>query len=178
MDGKPEGLFVRYVYPEGPAAAAGLSEGDRITSFGGGEIKDAAAFAEKLREFAPEDAVPIEVKRGSETLNLNLVLGRLPAELPPNLPLAYTIERPAAKAEIKRGLVPIKLAEFPGECIAFVPESYRAEIPHGLVVWLGPPSEWKPEELVARWKPLCEQHDLILLAPKSTDPAEVSRCLM
>ncbi len=44
-------------------------------------------------------------------------------------------------------------------------------MPHGVVVWLHAPGGFKWPELLARWKPLCDRHDLILVAPKSADAA-------
>jgi serine protease Do len=175
IDGKPEGLLVRYVYPDSPAAKGGLVAGDQIISFAGEKISNAAALVEKLFELGPESKAEIQVRRGAEELKLPLVLGRLPESLPGELPPAHAGERLAAAETPPRGVVPIKLAEFSNECFAFVPDTYRTEIPHGVVIWLGPPGEWKQDALVARWKPLCERYDLILLAPRAADPAEWQR---
>jgi poly(3-hydroxybutyrate) depolymerase len=56
------------------------------------------------------------------------------------------------------------------KCVAYVPEQYQANKPHGLVVWLHAPGLFDQDELVKQWKPLCDQFDLILLAPQSVDP--------
>ena len=45
-------------------------------------------------------------------------------------------------------------------------------MPHGVVVWLHAPGGFKQDELVALWRPLCEKHDFILLAPQSADRTE------
>ena len=41
-------------------------------------------------------------------------------------------------------------------------------------MWLHGPGGFKWPELLARWKPLCDRHDLILVAPKSADAARWS----
>jgi poly(3-hydroxybutyrate) depolymerase len=41
-----------------------------------------------------------------------------------------------------------------------------------VVVWLHAPGGFKQDELIERWKPLCEKYDLVLLAPQSTDPTK------
>src|SRR4030042_906936 len=69
------------------------------------------------------------------------------------------------------GVVPLKIPEFANECVAYVPENYRPDVAYGVVLWLHAPGGFKQEELVERWKPLCEENDLILLAPKSGDRA-------
>ena len=61
----------------------------------------------------------------------------------------------------------IKIPEFENECLAYVPENYNPRLAYGVVVWLHAPGGFKQEELIERWKPLCDEHDLILLAPKS-----------
>ena len=48
---------------------------------------------------------------------------------------------------------------------------YAADVPYGVVVWLHAPGGFDWKELLARWKPLCDRYDLILVAPKSADPA-------
>ncbi len=170
--GKPEGLFVRFVDPLSPASAAGIQPGDQIVSFAGAEITSATKLAERLAEFLPEDNAEVVVCRGAETLRLMVVLSRLPEEIPDSLPPAYEGDRPAAKAEPKRGVVPITIAEFPNQAFAYVPDTYRAEIPHGVVVWFSSPADWKQEDIVARWRPLCEALDLIVVAPQPKEKTE------
>jgi serine protease Do len=165
------GLIVRYVYPDSPAAAAGVEPGDQIRLLAGKEIKSAAALAEALLPLAPQENVKLEVRRGEQSLLLDAVLARLPESLPGPLPPARDTLPPAEAKLPPRGAVPIKVPEFGNECIAYVPEAYHPDVAYGVVVWLHAPGAFKPQELVDRWRALCEQHDLILLAPKSTDPA-------
>ncbi|MGD9723409.1 MAG: PDZ domain-containing protein [Pirellulales bacterium] len=170
------GLVVRYVYPESPAAAAGLQAGDRLRSFGGQEIKSAADLAKQLLERAPEDSVKMEAVRGEQTLLLDVKLARLPETLPGDLPLPREdaprdAAAPAAGERPAVGTVPIKVPEFANETVAYVPESYRPDVAYGVVLWLHAPGDYKPDELIERWKSLCDQRDLILLAPKATDAA-------
>ncbi len=69
----------------------------------------------------------------------------------------------------------IKVPEAPNDCLAYIPENYNSHVPHGLVVWLHPAGGLKEKELLDRWKPLCEQYNLILLAPKSAEAARWQR---
>ena len=73
-------------------------------------------------------------------------------------------ERPQAT-----GIVPIKLAEEPNKFTALVPESYSVKAPHGLVVVLQSPGEFDEKAFVARWKPIAEDRQLLVL---SAQPAE------
>ena len=98
----------------------------------------------------------------------------MPGELPPAHPDAPPPAADEKKAAV--GLVKIKIPESQSECIAYVPENYNAKLSYGVVVWLHPPGGRAPiEELIALWKDLCARNDLILLAPKSADPAKWQR---
>ncbi|HEY1784974.1 MAG TPA: PDZ domain-containing protein, partial [Pirellulales bacterium] len=168
--GKPEGLVVRYVYPDGPAAKAGVLAGDQIVSIGGSEIKDAAAAAERLRTLLPDAKVTIGLSRDGQPLNVELTLGRLPGDVPAALPPAHAAAKPAEGALPAVGVVEIKIPEVKNECLAFVPTDYNPNLAYGVVIWLHAPGGYKQEELLARWQDRCQKHDLILLAPKSADP--------
>jgi serine protease Do len=168
------GVVVRYVYPGSPAANIGLQPGDRLTSFSGKKVTSAESITDPMQSLAPGEKVTLEVARGSETLTLSPQLTTLPEGLPDALPPAYDPGNIPALGDAKpaTGVVPIKLPEFENKCLAYVPEDYNPAVPHGVVVWLHAPDGFKQDELVAQWKPLCEKHDLILLAPQSTDPTK------
>jgi serine protease Do len=173
---KAAGLVVRYVYPDSPAATAGIKPGDRIGSFAGQAVEQTDTVVQKLQTLAPDEKVQIEVHRGDETLLLQAALGRLPENVPGELPPAHSgvapvaAGAPAAEGEQPPvGIVALKVPEFENECLAYVPESYSPRLAYGVVIWLHAPGGLKQDELLERWKPLCEQYDLILLAPKSAD---------
>ena len=69
------------------------------------------------------------------------------------------------------GAIRLKVPEFPNEAWAYVPEGYEADVPYGVVVWLHAAGGFDWQDLLARWKPLCDRYDLILVAPKSADSA-------
>ncbi len=166
-----KGIAIRYVYPDSPAAKAGLQAGDRVQSIAGTKVTTPALLREQLQPLTPGESVAIEALRGDQTLLVNAELTTLPESVPGELPPAYD-SAALAVAEVAKpatGLVPIKLPEFENACQALVPDDFRADVPHGLVIWLHAPGGSKDEELVALWKPLCEKYDFILLAPKSAD---------
>ncbi len=49
------------------------------------------------------------------------------------------------------------------------PRLSRRGVPYGVVIWLHAAGGFDWPELLARWKPLCDRYDLILVAPKSAD---------
>jgi serine protease Do len=173
-----KGVTVRYVYSKSPAAAAGIAAGDVLVSLGGEPIENREKLIEKMSLFEPGGTVEFEVSRAGAVRKLKATLVTLPEGLPPEalspgeVPPAKDAGKAADAAGPKVGEVPLKLAEFENEVWAYVPETYTADVPYGVVVWLHAPNdyvEWK--ELLSRWKPLCDRHDLILVAPKSSEPS-------
>lgn len=99
--------FVYFLRPEGPAAAAGVREGDLILSLGGVPISSEESFIEALRRQQPDSVVPVAVIRDGQPLELKVKLGRRgsdaeEARLWRNLMLQRTVQELAAAAEAQR----------------------------------------------------------------------------
>jgi hypothetical protein len=164
-------VTVRYVYPESPAAKADLRAGDAIVSAGDKPVADAAALRKLLGSYAPGDKLRLGVRRGQQKLDVEALLGALPEGLPPaDLPPAHPPAGPAEKQPPRVGKITGKQAGLSGDAVVYVPEGYSAAIGCGVVVYLAGRHAPKPDELVAQWKPLCDRHELILVAPKPKDP--------
>ena len=67
--------------------------------------------------------------------------------------------------------MPLKIPEYDNKVWAYVPAGYDPGAAYGVVVWLHAPGGFEWKELLARWQPLCDRYDLILVAPKSSDPS-------
>lgn len=63
------------VYPDRPAAVAGLKVGDIITSFAGKPVSSFEQLGQLLADEKPLSQVDVELKRGDETLKLKVRLG-------------------------------------------------------------------------------------------------------
>ncbi len=74
------GAYIREVQPGSPAQAAGLKEGDKITSVDGTTIKDAEDLIETIGSRAPDDTVKIAYERGGKK---NSAVAYLEAAPPP-----------------------------------------------------------------------------------------------
>jgi serine protease Do len=166
-DANPAGVRVRYVYPGSPALAAGLKAGDRITAFGDTAVTDAEQLRTLVANLEPKAKAALKIERDGKTVALDLMPSKLPTSILGELPPAVA-EPPAPPAEMPAtGLIDIKLPEETSECVAYVPPSYHPQVPHGVLVVLSAPGPVEREKLAARWKPLCEQHQFIVLAPMS-----------
>jgi serine protease Do len=164
------GVAVRYVFPDSPAQKAHILAGDVITSFQGKPVKKRNDLLDALASLAPEDEAEIVVQHDGKSEKRKLMLGMLTASFPPkSLPLAH--EPPSTEADegSPTGVIPLKVAEFANEANAYVPADCRTSLPHGVVLWLHGAAGCDWAELLNAWKPLCDAHDLILVAPKSTD---------
>ncbi len=169
------GVKVRYVYPDSPAAGAQLKPNDRILALDGKPVADRDAFLELMAARALGDEIELTVQSGDQSKTLKLKLAGLPESIPGDLPPAHGASVSPEGEQPPTGLVSIKIPEISNSCSAYVPESYRANVPHGVIVWLHAAGGYKDDELVAQWKEHCSKHDLILLAPKSEDAQKWQR---
>ena len=163
-----EGFVVRHVFPGSGAANAGIQVGDKIIKVNETEIAEPAALRQALVSFEPEQAVQVTLTRADEEVSVEVTLGSLPTTIPDSLPPPRTRE-PNANAAAVADFIDIKIPEQPNTCLALIPPTYQADVPHGVVVYLRPPGEFDKGELLARWRALCEANDLILLAPQPLD---------
>jgi putative serine protease PepD len=69
------GARVASVTAGGPAADAGIQDGDVVTQFNGEPVDDATSLIVDIRSLRPGDTVPIVVERGGSEVELEITLG-------------------------------------------------------------------------------------------------------
>jgi serine protease Do len=69
-----EGILVRGVFPDTPAAKAGLKVGDVITSLNGERIRSIGELREKMAEKRPEKAITLGLIRNKAALSVSVEL--------------------------------------------------------------------------------------------------------
>ncbi len=69
------GARVASVTEGGPAADAGIQDGDVITTFNGEPVDDATSLIVDIRSLRPGDTVPVVVERGGSEVELEVTLG-------------------------------------------------------------------------------------------------------
>jgi serine protease Do len=171
LRGPGPGVGVRFVYPESPAAKAGIQVGDRIVAINQAAVLGRLEMIDQVALLEPGKAVSLSIERGNEKLSIDLTPAKLPTDIPPELPPPHSEPVKAADPKPATGLVEIKLPEEKNDCLAYVPETYHPEEPHGVVIWLHGPGGLQREALATRWKAACEKHHFIVLAPQASDPA-------
>ncbi|MCR4413427.1 MAG: PDZ domain-containing protein [Thermoguttaceae bacterium] len=165
---KPDGVRIRWVYPDSPAAKAGIRPGDVLLALAGEAIPQAEAWRSRLAERQPGESVAVTFARGQTRQTVDVALATLPEALPPEgIPPGREAHKPDATKPPASGTVQLQSLEFANEAWAYVPERYDPAVPYGVIVWMHGSAGLKEKELFAQWKPLCDRHDLILLAPKA-----------
>jgi len=165
-EGKP-GVVVRWVYENGPAAAAGLSSGDRIVKFAGDEVASAAGLRDSVAALAPGETVELSFIRDGKEQSAKIELGTLPEEIPSDLPPPNVKTVADPEGTPATGVIEVKLAEESNECHAFVPEDYHPQRVHGALVWLHAAGSYDKDAMIEQWKAVCDERDLILIVPKA-----------
>ncbi|HZL89413.1 MAG TPA: PDZ domain-containing protein [Pirellulaceae bacterium] len=166
------GVSVRFVYPESPAAKAGIQAGDKIVAANQAPVAGRLEMIDQVALLEPGKVVSLSIERGSEKLSIDLTPAKLPTDIPPELPAAQPEPAKAADPKPAAGLVEIKLPEEKNACVAFVPETYHPDVPHGVVIWLHGAGGLQRDALTTRWKDACEKHHFIVLAPQASNPAK------
>jgi Do/DeqQ family serine protease len=80
----PTGVVVAQIWPDGPAARAGLKAGDVIQAVDGVAIDGEGALNYRIATRRPGDAVTLDVRRKAARLALHAVVEPAPANPPPD----------------------------------------------------------------------------------------------
>ncbi len=71
-----DGVLVRMVFEDGPAAAAGIRQGDLLTELGGRALTDPDDLYEVLDGVAPGSVVAVSLLRGVEEVSVEVTFGQ------------------------------------------------------------------------------------------------------
>lgn len=74
------GVVITGIYPNGPADAAGLQQGDVITAINGKPIHDGRSGMMQVARLAPGQKVPLEIARQGKKMKVEVRVGVRPAE--------------------------------------------------------------------------------------------------
>jgi serine protease Do len=167
------GATVRVVLPDSPAQQAGVQPRDRIVKWNDVTIADAAALADQIGHIRPGVAGELTIRRGDQDVTAKVTLAGAPTTVPAEVSAAApaTGEPPAEFAMLKTGHLAETLAGHDRPYWLYVPESVKTGRPHGLMVFLHPGLDAMEAAMRSAWKPECERRGIIVVAPKTDDPA-------
>lgn len=81
-----QGVIVRSLVPDGPAAKSGVAVNDVITKIAGQPVGSAMEIAKQITAHKPGDAISIDLIHKGKPASVNLTLGTKPAEMADNAP--------------------------------------------------------------------------------------------
>lgn len=168
-DDNVAGVLVRHVFEDSPAAQAGISPGDRITTVDGEPIDNATALGETLAARTPGDSITLTRTREGTSEDLELTLAGFSESVPGSLP---PVERPAGDPPADRlevGDVSVEVGEFTRDCRVYVPQDYDPRQPGGLLIYLHPPGTPPEQATLEAWQPLCDQYNVLLAMPTTVE---------
>lgn len=176
-DNAAKGVVVRMVYPGSAAAEGKVRPGDRIVKINHTAVGSIDAAITEMNSVGPENEVAVQLVRKGQPIDLTLTAGRLPTNVPAELPPAFTSadEEPAGASPQAAEATDLKLAEFSQGSRVYVPPSVTADHAAGVLLWLHAPGQSQPDEVIKRWKSICDRDGLILVVPTASDVSRWER---
>lgn len=160
------GAAVRFVWPDSPAAIAGLKSKDVIEQVQGIDVATPAELADQLGRLRVDAVVKLRVRRGDKSAELTASLVLPPTALPTDIPAPAPFGVQDRPEGTKTGRLMETLAGHDREYWLYIPENYRPDQPHALVVFLHPSGNPSEQGALAAWRAECERRSIILLAPR------------
>jgi serine protease Do len=170
-EGDENGVVVRAIWPESPAAKAGLHAADHITRLGDAPVKTLDDAFGAINALGPGDKLAVTFRRDDETREQTVELTSLPtdgrsaSDLPKGQEDAANDAEAGAEAAPK--LTELKLPDLPQTAHFWLPPGAGA--PRGLLVWLSNGSDETNQALAAAWQEAATRDRLVLLMPSPSD---------
>ena len=192
-ESKPQdGVGIRWVYPDSPAAKIGLKPRDRIVKIRDQAITSAAQLIDQVSRVRPTEMAVVLIRRDGKEQSLEATLVGYPADVPKELPTS--VIEAVAEADSKKlvekddgkvvaegekksegtdkprtGRFGEDVADSKNAWWAFVPESYNPAYAYSLLVWLHPPGDTLEATVYDLWKSEAERRGIILLGLKAAN---------
>ncbi|MCH7753402.1 MAG: PDZ domain-containing protein, partial [Planctomycetes bacterium] len=164
------GVTLRSVWPQGPAARAGLQRGDRILKIGDSHLSNLDGAFEALSGLRADSSVKVVVERDKKERTLSAKLSTLPEEILSRDHLPQANRGPQENDDQPAELKPLKLLEFVQIARYYSPPQDESR-PLGLLLWLAQGSAEEDQELADAWRADCRRDGLLLVVAHPQDEA-------
>ena len=170
----PEGnpVEVAWVWPEGPAAQAGILAGDRVESLqtAGGEprpIQSGEQLAALLASLAVGEDLRLQVRRGDAALDVGVQTAAAACLIPPPDVAAAATPAPVT-------VEPLTAPEVANPPLAVIPE-LEDGVPMGVLIHFGPPRGGVNEADAEPWRLAAGRYGIAVVLPGSGESDRWSR---
>ncbi|MDA0660203.1 MAG: PDZ domain-containing protein [Planctomycetota bacterium] len=184
-----QGVEIRFVFPDSPAAKLGLIAGDWITHFDDEPIVTAKMLAARLEGCFPGESRRLRYLRDGKSVDAAFKSdersGVVAANVPPRTRLQPNVSAgvpPTDNVEksVAREIVPVTLPDTDFTCRAYLPVRWSRSDPLSLLVVLPTPGSATSEESLHLWREYSEQLGIVVLMPQPSRedrwlPAEAER---
>jgi serine protease Do len=164
-------VIAKEVLPNSPAVKAGLQAGDKLLQANGTSIASVNELREILQNHMLEKPLALRWQRGTEAAvdSNTILLEHWPTDPVVKLAEVEKVASTEDKPPAGTGVIELPLGDVPNKCFAFVPPSYKADVPHGVMIVLPEAGEVDQRALLDQWEPLCRAHRWIFAALSSAD---------
>ncbi len=178
MDADSDGLAIRYVCENSAAQQAGLQPTDRLVGINHMRPLTENEWRYAIAIMQPGDKVRLTVQRDGKPEEFEVTLTSIPDSVPSVIapstqPKQIVVgddgQTDDKQEKPKTGWVDQKLPEEPNACVAWIPQDYDADRPHGALIVTGRPGKIDRKAIESRWHDFCQDHDYVLLVPQSED---------
>ncbi|MEI6239827.1 MAG: trypsin-like peptidase domain-containing protein [Planctomycetia bacterium] len=169
------GVEVAWVWPDGPAAVAGVERGDRVLSVSEADgssqpVDSAALLAGAIGGSEAGRSLTVTIRRGTTERTVDLVAAPLPGVVPAD---AVPLPEPVAPATVER----LEAAEVARPPLVVLPDAKAG--PLGVLVYCGPPPGVADGPAGAKaadpWLEAAARHRIAVVLPTAADPQRWGR---
>ena len=99
----PRGVVVRFVFPQSPAAKAGIVAGDRIEKWNGKEVAGAEPLSSAVRHLRPGTSASAVIVHGGDRRTIDVKVAADTETVPADLPAFRVVTKSAGNKETPKG---------------------------------------------------------------------------
>ena len=192
IDQTDDGLKVRWVEPDSPAAEADIKVGDLIRKVSDVPVEKKADLALQIAATAVDKEISLVIERNADSKDLEVTTAKRSGTIP-------AFEEPSERVEDAKSFE-LTVAEAPNDCLVIKPtrsddrknrrkelrgqwlelgeandDAQEADAPDqapAILVWLLPAGQFDRKEIEQDWQDVCQNQNTILLAIGAADDAK------